>query len=65
MKKLSLLLVGLLIVGTTFACEGDKGSKKECCKKGEKKECCKKGEKKSCDKKAQSDKDADQAKASK
>lgn len=50
MKKLSLLLVGLMIVSVSFACEGDKG-KKACCKKGAKKECCKKGEKKSCDKK--------------
>lgn len=51
MKKLTLLLCGLMIAGVTFACDGDKG-KKECCKKGEKKECCKKGEKKSCDKKS-------------
>jgi len=63
MKKLSLFLCAMMIVGATFACDGDKG-KKACCKKGAKKECCKKGEKKSCDKKAQSDKDAD-AKAAK
>lgn len=55
MKKLTLLLCGLLIAGSTFACDGDKKcdkkdckAKTECCKKGDKKgkECCKKGAKK-------------------
>lgn len=60
MKKLSLLLMALMIAGTTFACDGGK-DKKACCKKGEKKECCKKGEKKGCDK---DEKKADEKKAS-
>lgn len=50
MKKLTLLVCALVVAGSVFACDGDKGGKKECCKKGAKKECCKKGEKKSCDK---------------
>ena len=51
MKKLTLLLSGLLIAGATFAhdgkgcCKGDKANcskeKKEACAKG--KGCCKKG----------------------
>lgn len=55
MKKLSLLMCALMIAGVTFAGDGDKGGKKECCKKGAKKECCKKGEKKSCDKDSKSE----------
>lgn len=59
MKKATLFLFAMLVVGATFACDGDKG-KKACCKKGEKKECCHKG-KKSCHKgdKAKADKDMD------
>ena len=41
MKNLTVLMGVLLIAGSVFACDGDKG-KKACCKKGEKKECCKK-----------------------
>lgn len=43
MKKLTLLLAGLFLVGATYACDGDK---KACCKKGAKKECCAKDAKK-------------------
>ena len=54
MKKLSLLLMALMIAGASFACDGG-GKDKKCCKKGEKKECCKKGEKKGCDKDSKAD----------
>lgn len=43
MKKLTLLLAGLFLVGASYACDGDK---KACCKKGAKKECCAKNSKK-------------------
>jgi len=52
MKKLTLLIAGLMIAGSTFAhdCKGDKhcckGKKGDCkkeAKAGEKKACCKKG----------------------
>jgi hypothetical protein len=40
MKKLTLLVAALTIVGATYACDGH--GKKSCCKKGgAKKECCK------------------------
>lgn len=55
MKKLSLLVCALMIAGATFACGGDGGKDKKCCKKDAKKECCKKGEKKSCDKDAKAE----------
>jgi hypothetical protein len=42
MKKLTLLLAGLFLVGASYACDGDK---KACCKKGAKKECCAKDSK--------------------
>ncbi len=57
MKKLTLLLAGLMIVGTSFAGGGDKccKGKKETCSK-EKKEKCEKGtgccQKKSTEKKS-------------
>lgn len=65
MKKLSLLLMALMFAGVTFACDGDKGGKKACCKKDAKKECCKKGEKKDCHKEAKKsdEKKADEKKA--
>ena len=48
MKKLTLLLAGLFLVGASYACDGEK---KACCKKGAKKECCAKDSKKCKDSK--------------
>lgn len=36
MKKLTLLMAGLFLVGASYACDGNK---KACCKKGANKEC--------------------------
>ncbi len=48
MKKVTLLVAALFMVGATYACDGD--SKKACCKKDAKKECCAKGGDKKCKK---------------
>ncbi|MBS1645217.1 MAG: hypothetical protein JST36_09290 [Bacteroidetes bacterium] len=44
MKKLTLIVAGLMIAGTSFAFDCNK-DKKDCCKKDKKeaKACCKKG----------------------
>lgn len=63
MKKLTLFIGALMLVGFTYA--GDGGGKKACCKKGDKKEACaKKDGKKACckDGHAKTEK-ADKAKA--
>jgi hypothetical protein len=55
MKKLTLLMGALMIVGASFAGDG-KDSKKACCKKSEKSACCKK-DGKHCEKDAQAKKE--------